>query len=98
VGVALDPVHLPVAHPVVRQVLQVALETEEENVVVAKVLMPREGTIIRKKRGIKNEKETEIAIEIEIVRRKKRRAAILFLKNLNLKGDPGIFIIKLIIV
>lgn len=97
VEVALDPVHLPVAHPVAQQALQVVPETELENVVVAKVLMPREGTTTRKKRGIKNEKETEIVTEIEIVKRKRRRAAILFLKNLNLKGDPGRFIIKIII-
>ena len=92
VEVALDPVHLPVAHLVVHQALQLALETEGENVVVAKVLMPHEGMITKRRRERRNEKGTEIVTEIGTVNRKRRRAAILFLKNLNPKGDPGMFI------
>lgn len=96
VAVALDQVPVPVARLAVQLVLQAVPETEEENAVVAKVLMLLEDMIIRKRRGIKRENETEIGIEI--ARRRRRREAILFLINLNLKGALGIISVTSVIL
>lgn len=96
-AVAPDQVQLPVARLAVQLVLQVVPETEEENVVVAKVLMLREGMIIKKRRGIRRENETGIGIEI--AKRRRKREATLFLKNLNLKDALGIiFVTKLFLI
>lgn len=98
--VVLDPVLLPVVHPAVRVVLQVVPEIEDESAVVVKVLMHHAGMTIRKKKEIKKGKEkgTEIEIEKEIVTRKRRKEAILFQTNLNLKDALGIFFISVDII
>lgn len=90
-AVAPDQVQLPVARLAVQLVLQVVPEIEEENAVVAKVSMLREGMIIRKRRGIR--RENEIGIGTEIAKRRRKREATLFLKNLNLKDALGIIFV-----
>jgi len=53
--------------------------------------MLRGDTIIRKRKGIKRENEIEIGIEI--AKRRRKREAILFLINLNLKDALGISLV-----
>lgn len=90
--VALGQAPVLVVHPAVQVVLQVVPETEDENAVAAKVLMPRGGMKIKKKKETKKEKGRgiEIGIENEIERKKRKKGAIRFLTNLNPKDVPGI--------
>lgn len=98
-AVVPDQVLLPVAHPVVQLVLQLAPEIEEEKEVVAKVSMLREGMTIRKRRGIKKEKGKGTGIRIETVTRKERRGIMLSPIKLNKKDGLGtIFVIKLTLI
>lgn len=99
VAAVLDRAHLPVAHPVVRLVLQPVPEIEEEKEVVVKALRFHGDTKIRKRKGKKKEKGKGIGTRKEIVKRKERKGTMLFPKKLNKKDDPGIiFVIKLTLI
>lgn len=90
VAAAPDQVLLPVVHRAVQLARQVVPEIEEENGVVAKVLILHGDMIIKKRRERKREKE--IGIGIEIAKRRRKREAILFLINLNLKDAPDLLL------
>lgn len=81
---------LPVAHPAVQLALQLVLEIGEEKEVVAKVSMPREDMIIRRRREIKKEKGRGIGKRTETVIKKERKGTMLFPIKRNKKDVPGI--------
>lgn len=87
----LDRALVLLAHPAVRLALRVVLEIEEENAVVAKASMLREDMRIRRRKEIRRGKEKgiEIAIETGNGKRRRKRAAILSLTNLNLRDAQG---------
>lgn len=89
VEVVPEQAHLPVAHLVVQLALQPVLKIEEGKEVVAKVSMPQEGMIIRRRKGIKKEKGRGMGIKTETVIKKERKETMLFLIKLNKRDDPG---------
>jgi len=92
VAAVLDRVLVLLARPAVQLALQVVLEIEDGNVVVAKASMLREDMTIRRRREIKKGKgkEIETVIEIENEKKRKRREIILLLTSLSRRDVQGI--------
>jgi hypothetical protein len=91
VAAVLDQVLVPLVHPALRLALQLVLEIEDGNAVVAKASMLREDMIIKKRREIKKGKgkEIEIVIEIENEKKRKRKEIILLLISLSRRDAQG---------
>lgn len=91
VEVALDPVLPPAVRLAVQVAPRLVPETEGENAVVARALMHRGDTRTKRRRGIKRGREKKIGTETErgIARRRRKRGAILFPRNLNPKDARG---------
>lgn len=93
-AVVPDQALVLVVRPVVLLALQQVLGIEEEKEAAARVPMPHGDMIIKKRKGIKKEKEKgrekKIGIRTETVRRKGKRGIMLSLIKLNKKHDRGI--------